>query len=270
MKTTGIYNINKQLILKRFYKRGYHELSNYLFYLTEIPSEETVEQFKNEVFLKKDILDISGEGLEVIHQFFVEDSLNSYCAWIKNEIHLFYISISLQTKKWGEVVIKKTSLKPKFFDEIEVIDKDFIKAKSEVFYLGKKIDGADASSFQKTICDTFYEDENRVYSFSNFRINILEKQPDIKYFFIPYCDCFASEHTIYRLDNWTDKIIQVSGDFTGSIFNQHLEKIISQLYPELSENECIFLREKLGVLKNYENIFQTIFPDTDAKWSKTN
>ena len=270
MNTTGIYNINNQLILKRFYKKGFHELGSHLFYVPEMPSDEEVEKLKNEIFLKEDILDISGEGLEVIHQFFVEDSLNSYCAWIKNEIQLFYISISLQTKKWGEVVIKKTSLKPKFFNEIKLIDKDFVKTKKDVFYLGKKMVSADAASFQKTICDTFYEDENRAYSFSNFSLHFIEKQKGLTYYFVPQCSCFANQHFIYNLDNWTDKITQVSGDFTGSIFNQHLEKIISQLYPELSENECIFLREKLGVLKNYENIFQTIFPDADAKWSKTN
>jgi len=268
MNTTGIYNIDNQVVFKRFYKRSYHELSNYLFSLPEMPSDETVEQLKNEFFLKEEILDISGEGLEVIHQFFVEDSLNSYCAWVKNEMHLFYISISLQTKKWGDVLIKKSSLKPKFFNEMEVIDKDFIKTKSEVFYLGKKIVGADAVSFKRTICNTFYEDETRIYSFYNFRINILEKQQDSKYFFIPYCDCFASEHTIYRLDHWTDKMEQVSGDFIGNIFYQHLEIIFSILYPELSENECIDLREKVGYKKNYETIFQTIFPEVNAAWNK--
>ncbi len=106
MKQTGIYSINNQVVLKRFYKRVFFELSNYLFCLPEIPSEETVEQLKNEVFLKEDIL----VGLEVIHQFFVDDSFNSYCAWVKNETRLFYISISLQTRKWGEVLIKKTSI----------------------------------------------------------------------------------------------------------------------------------------------------------------
>jgi hypothetical protein len=270
MNTTEIVTIDNQVILRRFYKRDGNELASYLFYLPEMPSDEEVEKLKNEVFLKEDVLDVSGVGLEVIHQYFVEDNLNSYCAWVKNEMEIYYVSISLRTKNWSEVVIKKTSLKPKFFNEIEVIDKDFIKTKSEVFYLEKKIVGADAASFQKTICNTFYEDENRVCSFSNFSLHFIEKQKGLTYYFVPQCSCFANQHFIYNLDNWTDKIIQVSGDFTGSIFNQHLEKIISQLYPELSENECIFLREKLGVLKNYENIFQTIFPDADAKWSKTN
>jgi hypothetical protein len=155
MNTTGIYNINNQLILKIFYKRGYNELSNYLFYLREIPSEEMVEQLKNEVFLKEDIVAISGDGLEVIHQFFVDDSLNSYCAWVKNNAHLFYVSVAQHGKNRSEMVLKKTSLKPKFFNKIEVIDKDFVKTKKDVFYLEKKMVSADAASFQKTICNIF-------------------------------------------------------------------------------------------------------------------
>lgn len=266
--TTEIVPIDNQVILKRFYKKGFHELGSHLFYLPEMPSDEEVEKLKNEVFLKEDVLDISGVGLEVIHQYFVEDNLNSYCAWVKNEMGLYYVSISLRTKNWSEVVIKKTSLKPKFFDEIEVIDKDFIKTNSEVYYLGKKIVGADAISFKNTISEFFYEDKNRIYSFLNFRIHILEKQQDTKYFFIPYCDCFASEQAIYRLDNWTDKMEQVSGDFTGTLFYKYLEIIFSTLYPELSERECIDLREKVGYMKNYETIFQTIFPDVKAAWNK--
>ncbi len=268
MKITGIYSINNQVILKRFYKRGFHELSNYLFFLPEMPPDEEVEKIKNEVFLKEDLLDISGDGLEVIHQYFVEDNLNSYCAWIKNEKELYYVSISYKTKSFGEVVVKKTSSKPNCFDKIEVIDKDFVKTKKDVFYLGKKIVGADAVSFQRTICASFYEDENRVYSFSNFGIHFIEKQRKLTYFFVPKCSCFASQNVIYSLDNWTDKIKQVSGDFTGSIFYKELEIIISLLYPELSEKECIDWQEKVGVLKNYENIFQTIFPDADAKWNE--
>lgn len=267
MNTTGIYNINNQLILKRFYKKGFHELGSHLFYLPEMPSDEEVEKLKNEVYLKEDLLDISVFGLEVIHQYFVEDNLNSYCAWVKNEKGLFYVSISLQTKKWGEVVIKKTSNKANCYDEIEVIDKDFVKTRKDVFYLGKKIVGADAVSFKNTINAFFYEDVNRIYSFSNYNINILERQKELTYFFVPKCSCFASQHFIYSLDNWTDKIKHVSGDFSGSIFFTELETIISLLYPELSENECIIWREKVGVLNNYETIFQCLFPNADAKWN---
>jgi hypothetical protein len=270
MNTTEIVTIDNQFILRRFYKRDGNELASYLFYLPEMPSEEEVQKLKDEVFLKETILDIDSDGLDTVYQFFNEKSLYSYCAWVKNKKHLYYISISYKTKISGEVVVKKTSLKPKFFDEIEVIDKDFIKTKSEVFYLGKKIVGADGVSFKNTISEFFYEDKNRIYSFYNFRINILEKQLDTNYFFIPFCDCFASEQAIYDIDGWTDKMKQVSGDFTGSIFYQHLEIILSILYPELSEKECIDLREKVGYMKNYETIFQTIFPDADAKWSKTN
>ena len=156
--------------------------------------------------------------------------------------------------------------------DFALIVKEFIKnfsekTKSEVFYLGKKLVGADVVSFQKTICDSFYEDENRVLSFSNFRIDFIEKQKELTYFFVPKCSCFASQHFIYSLDNWTDKIKHVSGDFSGSIFFTELETIISLLYPELSKKECIILREKVGVLNNYEKIFQCLFPDADAKWN---
>ena len=267
MNQTRIFFFNNQVVLKRFYKKGFHELGSHLFYLPEMPSNEEVEKLKNEVFLKEDILDIDSDGLETVYQFFDDNSLKSYTAWVKNKNHLYYISISYKTKSFGEVVVKKTSLKPEFFDEIEVIDKDFIKTKSEVFYLGKKLVGADAVSFQKTICDSFYEDENRVLSFSNFRIDFIEKQKELTYFFVPKCSCFASQHFIYSLDNWTDKIKQVSGDFSGSIFYTELETIISLLYPELSKKECIIWREKVGVLNNYETIFQCLFPDADAKWN---
>lgn len=167
--TTEIVSIDNQVILKRFYKKGFHELASQLFYVPEMPSDEEVEKLKNEVFLKEDVLAIDSDGLETVYQFFDDNSLKSYTAWVKNKNHLYYISISYKTKSFGEVVVKKTSLKPKFFDEIEVIDKDFIKTNSEVYYLGKKIVGADAISFKNTISEFFYEDKNRIYSFFEFQ-----------------------------------------------------------------------------------------------------
>ena len=115
MNQTRIFFFNNQVVLKRFYKKGFHELGSHLFYLPEMPSNEEVEKLKNEVFLKEDILDIDSDGLETVYQFFDDNSLKSYTAWVKNKNHLYYISISYKTKSFGEMMVKKTSLKPKFF-----------------------------------------------------------------------------------------------------------------------------------------------------------
>jgi hypothetical protein len=268
---TGIYNINNQVVIIRFYKRGFYELSNYSFIIPEIPSEETVEQLKNEVFIKEDTLDISGDGLEMIHQFFMEDSLNSYAAWVKNETHLFYISISLQTKKWGEVVIKKATLKPIYFGEIEVIDKDFIKTKKDVFYLGKKIVGADALSFEKVANTHFYQDINNVYSYT-LTDGLAIKEISHPRYFVPYLFYFADSEHIYHQSGWSNKIeiIEDRESSSGPLYHNVAEAVLKNTNITIKEytTEKIEHSDDLRLFKTYAGVFKYFFPDADAKWNK--
>lgn len=55
---TEIVTIDNQVILKRFYKKGFHELGSHLFYLPEMPSDEEFEKI-----LKTNILQI----IKIIH-----------------------------------------------------------------------------------------------------------------------------------------------------------------------------------------------------------
>jgi hypothetical protein len=270
MNTTGIYSINNQVILKRFYKKSYHQLSNYLFCLPEMPSEETVEQLKNEVFLKEDILDFSGNGLEVIHQFFVEDSLNSYAAWVKNETHLFYISISFRKKNWGEVVVKKSSLKPKFFSEIIVIDNHFIKTNKEVFYLGKKIGSADAESFEKVVNTRFYQDMNNVYSYT-LTDGLAIKEISHPRYFVPYLFYFADSEHIYYQSGWSNKIeiIEDTESSSGPLYHNVAEAVLKNTNVTIKEytTEKIEHGDDLRLFKTYAGVFRYFFPETNAKWN---
>ena len=270
MNITGIYNINNQVVLKRFYKRGFYELSNYSFNIPEIPSEETVEQLKNEVFLKEDILAIDSDGLETVYQFFDDNSLKSYSAWVKNKNHLYYISISYKTKSFGEMMVKKTSLKPKFFDEIEVIDKDFIKTKKDVFYLGKKIVGADALSFKKVANTHFYQDINNVYSYTLTDGLAIKKISHPRYF-VPYLFYFADSEHIYHQSGWSNKIeiIEDRESNSGPLYHNVAEAVLKNTNITIKEytTEKIEHGDDLRLFKTYAGVFKYFFPEADAKWN---
>lgn len=271
MNTTGIYNIDNQVILKRFYKRGFYELSNYSFNIPEMPSEEEVQKLKDEVFLKEDILAIDSDGLETVYQFFNEDSLNSYTAWVKNKNHLYYISISYKTKSFGEVVVKKSSLKPKFFDEIEVIDKDFIKTKSEVFYLGKKIVSADAESFEKVVNTHFYQDINNVYSYT-LTDGLAIKEISYPRYFVPYLFYFADSEHIYHQCSWSNKIEILEDEecSSGPLYHNVAEAVLKNTNITIKQytTEKIEHGDDLRLFKTYAGVFRYFFPDADVKWNK--
>ena len=280
MNQTKFYITNNQVVLKRYYKRGFFEMQAYLFQLPEMPVEAAIEKIKNEVFVKEDLLEIDGAGLEIVHQFFVEENLNSYSAWVKNSANLFYISISCKTKSFGKVEIKKTSLKAKYFNEIKIISNDIIKTNTEVFYLGKKIAGADAASFEKVENTKFFQDDTYVYSYTNSeRLDKIEIQKNSRYF-VPHLYYFADNSHIYRQDSWTNKIVAINdeNDDKPELHNvlEALQKNknwqkIEMLTEDASPNAASVEQwNDLAQFKNYSNVFNYFFPAANAKWNNKN
>lgn len=248
---------------------GKPTLTRYLYYV-DTNEDPPVKKYKEIV----DVLDISAERFEVLCDNANDGKLSSYCGWVKNAEHVFYISMSYQRKNYNQPIVKKATLNKKVFAEIETIDEFFIKTKTEVFYCGKKIKEADAASFRKVEHTHFYEDDNAVYAYNiTDGLSVIHLPKESRYF-IPHCWYFADENNIYHQSSWSNKIEtaepwkkmemhHVSDLIVKNIWGADAKKYRAASNTEAMQKHWDFSRG----LDTYADIFSHFFPEVNAIWN---
>ncbi|MGB4811344.1 MAG: DKNYY domain-containing protein [Methylophilaceae bacterium] len=219
---------------------------------------KVVDYYNNEI-------NISINGFKIIVEG--SSSIFYYTAWIMNEDGVYFISIH---RKTNTPILKKVAIKKEAFDEVILIDEDFIKTKSGVFYTGKKIREADAETFEKVEHTQFYTDKNFVYSYTlTDGLAKIEMNPTDR-FFIPFCWWFADKENIYQQSSWTNKIEAIDGNLSATrsnvstVLNENIWKAQNDLdNPDNEQKRQTLFAE----MKTYNDVFKLFFPTAKAKWN---